>query len=99
MDKTDKGLWLYDKAIPGGKYLVLRRDGTVFPEPNFVLGAAIRLHLRRLRHTPRSASGLASEIRSIVRRSCAWQRTCDWHGWSEGTATQGKAPTGRTIPL
>jgi len=38
-EKGDRGLWCYDPTIRGGKYLVLRRDGTVFPEPNFVLGA------------------------------------------------------------
>ena len=38
-EKEDKGLWANDPEIKGGKYLVLRRDGTVFPEPNFVLGA------------------------------------------------------------
>lgn len=38
--KPERGLWIFDKRVPpGGKYLVLRRDGTVFPEPNFVLGA------------------------------------------------------------
>lgn len=37
-DKPDKGLWMFDKEITGGKYIVLRRDGTVFGEPNFVLG-------------------------------------------------------------
>ncbi len=38
-EKEDKGLWTNDPEIKGGKYLVLCRDGTVFPEPNFVLGA------------------------------------------------------------
>lgn len=37
--KRDTGLWMNDPLIPGGKYLIMRRDGTVFPEPNFVLGA------------------------------------------------------------
>ena len=37
-EKPDWGLWRYRKDLKGGKYLVLRRDGTVFTEPNFVLG-------------------------------------------------------------
>ena len=37
MDKENRGLWRYDANIPGGKYLVLRRDGTVFDDA-FVLG-------------------------------------------------------------
>ena len=36
--KPDSGLWHYRPDLKGGKYLVLRRDGTVFPLPNFVLG-------------------------------------------------------------
>lgn len=38
MEKRDIGLWMLDKEMEGGKYIVLRRDGTVFSEPNFVLG-------------------------------------------------------------
>lgn len=37
-EKQDSGLWAIRDDIKGGKYLVLRRDGTVFDEPNFVLG-------------------------------------------------------------
>jgi hypothetical protein len=36
--KRDMGLWRYEANFRGGKYIVLRRDGTVFSEPNFVLG-------------------------------------------------------------
>lgn len=36
--KPDSGLWRNNPETPEGKYLVLRRDGTVFDEPNFVLG-------------------------------------------------------------
>jgi hypothetical protein len=33
------GLWRYGDKAPEGKYLVLRRDGTVPEWPNFVIGA------------------------------------------------------------
>lgn len=36
--KPNWGLWRYREDTPEGKYVVLRRDGTVFPGPNFVLG-------------------------------------------------------------
>lgn len=32
-------LWINDPAIPGGKYLVTRRDGTNPDWPHFVMGA------------------------------------------------------------
>lgn len=38
MEKENKGLWMRDPEIEGGKYLVVRRDGSIFDEPNFVLG-------------------------------------------------------------
>ncbi len=33
------GLWRDDPATPEGKYLVMRRDGTIPPWPNFTIGA------------------------------------------------------------
>lgn len=33
------GLWMFGDEAPEGKFLVLRRDGTVPEWPNFVLGA------------------------------------------------------------
>jgi hypothetical protein len=33
------GLWRNDPETAGGKYLVLRRDGTVPEWPNFIIGA------------------------------------------------------------
>jgi hypothetical protein len=33
------GLWRDDPATPEGKYLVMRRDGTVVEWPNFTIGA------------------------------------------------------------
>ncbi len=34
------GLWRYDPKLKGGKYLVIRRDGTLPKWPYIVLGAA-----------------------------------------------------------
>lgn len=38
-DKPDAGLWRRSANTPEGKYLVVRRDGTIPEWPNFVIGA------------------------------------------------------------
>lgn len=38
-EKPLTGLWRHNPETPEGKYLVLRRDGTVVEWPNFVIGA------------------------------------------------------------
>ena len=38
MEKPDSGLWRFSEETREGKYLVLRRDGTVLSGPHFVLG-------------------------------------------------------------
>lgn len=39
-DKPASGLWRKNPETPEGKYLVKRRDGSIPPWPNFVMGAA-----------------------------------------------------------
>lgn len=38
MEKKHSKIWQHRDDIKGGKFLVLRRDNTVFPGPHFVLG-------------------------------------------------------------
>ena len=38
-EKPDSGLWVKNPETPEGKYLVVRRDGTIPEWPHFVLGA------------------------------------------------------------
>lgn len=38
-EKPEAGLWRKNPETPEGKYLVMRRDGTVVEWPNFVIGA------------------------------------------------------------
>lgn len=58
-EKPNSGLWRYEKEIQGGKYLVLRRDGTVFDEPNFVLG-------KKDPATPKALRAYAEECQRIM---------------------------------
>jgi hypothetical protein len=73
MDATDKpagGLWRNDLNTRGGKYLVLRRDGTVPEWPNFVLGAkdpAAPAALRAYAEAA-SAAGMNAQYCDDVRR-------------------------------
>lgn len=107
------GLFRDNPETPEGKYLVMRRDGTVVEWPSFVLGArdpiaevALRAYAKEVRRILRDEPQLASELRltegfaaAIENEAARWFLFRTQHGKGDPGAGRHRKDDPATVAL
>ncbi len=96
-EKPDTGLWRFGTEAPEGKYLVMRRDGTVPEWPNFVIGARDPAAPAALRAYAQAAAGLgfnADYVNDVMRLADEFEQ----YRIDHGAGDPGKGPHRKDDP-
>jgi hypothetical protein len=94
------GLWINDEATPEGKFLVVRRDGTIPDWPHFVMGARDPFVPPALRAYADEAErggadpAFAADVRALA---MAFERYCAAHGEGDPDAPRHRRDDLRVI--